>query len=825
MTASPLATPLLIRHAVRRLRMHGPGNALLVLIVALATAVGVAVLYAAEASLASFGRSIDVLGNETVELRHHRGYLTSTELGSFYRYLQKDFETTLFLETRGQALLDSSNEIPVTLVGGDPIETARTLGSNPSSDGVLLSAGLCRSLACDGRSQIRVRAQGREHTFGVAPTRLASEDAVIGMRLSELQRLLDRQSQVTGIRIKARPSDQPTLLRLRASIGHAPPFHSLYLSGSTDRRERARSLLAAFRMNIGVMVLMTALVCALALYNASSLSLLELEQELAMMRTIGFRPASLFFLVFLESALVGILGAIAGVTLGRPLALAAAALFLDSVSAVYLPGEEYSTLASSLPLWTVFMALIGGVVVAALGSLVPALTAARLLKPIARPSWPLLFFALAGTALSLLLADFFQAPLLAQTAAIGVVLAIGVAALPAIRQVTRTLRLPAQTLAGAPGMIAIANVSASAKRAGVTVAASGAAICLLIGLGTMIESFRNTLTEWVAFTVRADLFVRSQATGQRDAPAWMQDDAVQSLLQHPAISSAIRYAGIEIPFHSDWVVLGGVDFPTSPGQREYRFLSGGMDLLALQEGSAVLASETAARRFSLKVGDSLPLEGHTFRLAGVYRDYSETRGTLLLSLPVFQNVTDLRHLVSIAAHVRSGVDVSALQRELQQHPAFNSTLIQQNRELRSSISKIFDDTFRVTALMRIILLLICAAGFVVTLLQLVWERRRELRTLELLGTSRFQLRSALIGEGALLALASSLIGIPGGIALALILILYVNPLSFGWTLSVTIPLSSVLTPPLLVFAAGVLAALFAGALHLNVITQTRTNDE
>ena len=826
MSLPPLALPLLFRHALRRLRMHGPGNALLVLIVALATAVGVAVLYAAEASLTSFGRSIDVLGNETVELRHQRGYLTARELEGFYRYLQSDFETALFLEADGQVLQDSSSTLAVRVVGGDPIETARTLQTESSAGGALLSAGICRTLSCEGRAKVTLQVQGKTHTFDVSSSTLPTEDAVIGVPLSDLQRITDREGQVTGMHLRPRGSDHQALLQLKASIGHAPPFEALYLSGATDRRDRARSLLSAFRMNIGVMVLMTALVCALALYNASSLSVLELERELAVLRTIGCHPASLFLLVLLESVLVGIVGAFVGVTLGRPLALGAAALFLNSVSAVYLPGEEYDSLTHSLPSWTVAAALLGGIAVALVGSVVPALSAARKVAPAWRLPWrPLLVVLLIGTALALVLANSLQEPLLAQAAAIGVVLALGTAALPSIRQVTRLARLPTQTFTGAPGMIAISNVTASAGRAGVTVAASGAAICLLIGLGTMIESFRNTLTEWVAFTVRADLFVRSRAVGQRDAPAWLPESAVQAVLQHPSVSSVIRYAGIEVPFRADWVVLGGVDFPTAPQQREYRFLSGSMDLPALERGLAVLASETAARRFTLKVGDSLSLAGRSFRLVGIFRDYSETRGTLLLALPIFQQVTDLHQLVSIALHVRANTNLTTLQNELQGHPAMSSALIQQNRELRASIMQIFDDTFRVTGLMRLILLLMCAAGFVVTLLQLVWERRKELRTLETIGASKAQLRAAIVGEGTILAVASSLIGVPAGVALALILILFVNPLSFGWTLSVTIPMSSLVIPPLLVLAAGFLGALLAGVLHLKVITQARTHEE
>ena len=282
---------------------------------------------------------------------------------------------------------------------------------------------------------------------------------------------------------------------------------------------------------------------------------------------------------------------------------------------------------------------------------------------------------------------------------------------------------------------------------------------------------------------------------------------------------------MEVPFRGDWVVLAGTDLPTDRSQREYRFLSGGIDAPAPAAGRAILASETAARRFGLSVGGQVEIQKTLFTVCGVYRDYSETRGILLLDLAVFRRVTGIQELISIAAHVQPGHDVGALHRALTAEPTMRGTLIQQNRDLRAAIMQIFDDTFRVTSLIRWIVLFICAGGFLVTVLQLVWERRQELRTLELLGTSRRQLRGAILGEGSLLALSASVIGVPAGLALALILITLINPISFGWTLSLFIQPAAVLIPPALVLGAGIAGAALAGFFHLRVIEQAPTRTE
>jgi ABC-type antimicrobial peptide transport system permease subunit len=74
-------------------------------------------------------------------------------------------------------------------------------------------------------------------------------------------------------------------------------------------------------------------------------------------------------------------------------------------------------------------------------------------------------------------------------------------------------------------------------------------------------------------------------------------------------------------------------------------------------------------------------------------------------------------------------------------------------------------------------------GLLSTLAQQIWERRRELKVVQVLGVSRPILTLALVIELFVSSIAAVAIGVIVGIGLGWCLIRYINPLVFGWSLS------------------------------------------
>ncbi|OYT22780.1 MAG: hypothetical protein CCU27_12705, partial [Nitrospira sp. UW-LDO-02] len=128
-----------------------------------------------------------------------------------------------------------------------------------------------------------------------------------------------------------------------------------------------------------------------------------------------------------------------------------------------------------------------------------------------------------------------------------------------------------------------------------------------------------------------------------------------------------------------------------------------------------------------------------------------------------------------------------------------------NGELRREILRIFDRTFTLTYVLEAIAIIIAMLGIINTLVTSVVERRRELATLQALGSSRGQITALILWEAGYLGLLGTAMGLVGGLALAWILIRVINRQSFGWTIQVSWPLGLMAEVAVLALVASLLA--------------------
>ncbi len=95
----------------------------------------------------------------------------------------------------------------------------------------------------------------------------------------------------------------------------------------------------------------------------------------------------------------------------------------------------------------------------------------------------------------------------------------------------------------------------------------------------------------------------------------------------------------------------------------------------------------------------------------------------------------------------------------------------------------FDQTFVVTELLKLLILGIAFVGIGSAFMVLGLARRGELQTLQSLGLSPRHCRQLLVWQGAGLGLLTALLALPVGYGLAWVLIEVVNPRAFGWRLA------------------------------------------
>ena len=95
---------------------------------------------------------------------------------------------------------------------------------------------------------------------------------------------------------------------------------------------------------------------------------------------------------------------------------------------------------------------------------------------------------------------------------------------------------------------------------------------------------------------------------------------------------------------------------------------------------------------------------------------------------------------------------------------------------------VFDRTFKVTEVLRVLAGIVAFLGILSALLAIELERARELSVLRTLGFTPGGLGATLLTQTGLLGLAAGLAAVPIGTALALLLVHVINRRSFGWTM-------------------------------------------
>ena len=117
-------------------------------------------------------------------------------------------------------------------------------------------------------------------------------------------------------------------------------------------------------------------------------------------------------------------------------------------------------------------------------------------------------------------------------------------------------------------------------------------------------------------------------------------------------------------------------------------------------------------------------------------------------------------------------------------------MIFSNRELRTRVFEIFDQTFAVTYVLRTIAVIVAIVGICLTLTTLITERTRELAVLRAIGGSAAQLRKLLLWESRMIGLLAAMIGLASGLCLSFVLTGVINRAFFGWTIQLAFPWGS-----------------------------------
>ena len=566
----------------------------------------------------------------------------------------------------------------------------------------------------------------------------------------------------------------------------------------SERMDQAEGLLSAFRLNLTALSLISLFVAIFLIYSSTQASLVRRRRELGLLRSLGATPLQVLVLILGEALLLGVVGVMIGVPFGYWLAESSLGAVNTTLTNIYLLEEVESV---HLPIWLLWVAVGIGVGSALSGAILPALDMSRkdtsallaaftIREGISKLASPLLVVSIAlliATTTLCWIQGFAWKPggfLLG----IALLISLPLAAPFTVLQVCGRLRARDFGF-----RYCLKSLADRVQTTAFAVASLGIAITMLVGITLMIGSFRDTLKLWVETTIAADLYITSRSWKGAGSSATLDGPLVQKINAHPDVVAVDRIRAFPYRYNGRRIVLSGVDMSVPLSQSRYPLLFGEPTeaFEQLKRGTGVLVSEPLARKAGLELGDSLDLyargELQSLFISGVMHDYSSDSGLVVMSLGQMERLFGWDEVNSLALYLKAGADALRIEDDLEREFGDLPLRITGNQELRKNILEIFDQTFAVVRILQVVSLLIAVSGITLTLLILARERISELALYRALGADRSQIFRIYLGKGLSIALLSAILGFLGGVALAMILVFWINRAYFGWTIRLSFP--------------------------------------
>ncbi|PPD43476.1 MAG: ABC transporter permease [Methylocystis sp.] len=764
-------------------RRHPANLATLVLGLAIATALWSGVQALNAQARKSYDSAAAVFTGGTAQtLVAARGGLFSQEL--FVRLRRAGVKVSPALEGVARIGKNDAGEKNVRLIGVEPLtlpraSTLAALSETKEATNILTGAG--RSFAAPQTLHDLGLAEGAraktERGFALPPL-VATEDAPPGAVIVDIgvaQKALDKPQRLSRLIVAGDA-------RVEAAQIAAVAGDEMRLVEADEESDLSR-LTDSFHLNLTAFGLLAFLV-GFFIVNASFG--LAFEQRLPMVRTLralGVSARALVAAIGVEllafTLVAGGLGVLGGY-------LIAAALLPDVAAS--LEGLYGAQLSGRLSLdaswWLSGFAMAGAGALLAAGSGVtktlrlPVLSVAR---PIAwreahqrylKRQGALAALALLGSAIAYRLADgLVSGFMVIALALLGAALLLPVALAATLRLGESLARGPLSRWFFADGRQEIAGLS-------LALMALLLALSTNIGVGGMVEGFRQTFLHWLDERLAAEVYYEAATPKDaREIEDWAKGD--------PRISAVLPIWRARTRI-SDWPVeiVGMTRHETYSAH--FTLLEARPDVWrALFEEDVVLVSEQLARRLKLSLGDALDIPATSdvwrARIVGIFPDYGNPKGQLRFDhaklAQHFSDASGVHYALRVAP-----ADVASVMEELQRRYGARIARLIDNSGVKKISTEIFERTFTVTTALNTLMLIVSAIALFASLLTLSSLRIAHIAPVWAVGVARKRLAGLELARILLFSAGAATLAIPLGVFVTWGLVAIVNVVAFGWRL-------------------------------------------
>jgi putative ABC transport system permease protein len=674
--------------------------------------------------------------------------------------------------------------------------------------------------------KIKLIGQGNLESFRlVGLTQLGSASfggaSIAQVTLPVAQRLTHKRGRFDQISVAADDGVSPETLKRRIAERMPAGIKVETAAENADRAsEEIRDNLGFLRIFLLVFGFIAVFVGSFLIFNTFSITVAQRISEFGMLRTLGASRPQILTAVIVEAVAIGLLGALIGIPGGFLIAKAINALFEAF-------GIDLPTTSLVLEPRTVIVALLVGVLVTLVSSLVPALRSTQV-PPIAalhsfRPTptrrrrvvYLALSVLLAVAGLGMVLLGLFGSGSAGARAglmgggAVAVVFAVSLFSPRLVPPLASVAGWPLERLRRLTGRLARENAERNPSRTAVTAAALMIGVTLVAFVTVFAAGLKSTVAQVVDENFAGGLVIQNT-----DGFSPIPNATAKAAEAVPGVElvATIRGAEAKVLERRGLGATTRVNAPSPDIGRavNIEWKRGGPRALRDLTDTEAIVSDDFAGSHDLALGDRFVLLTQAlarprFRVVGEFDSKLGVLGSVLVTQRVMARDFDQTQDLTDFVELEEGADADRVQALLTKgvETAFPVAEVLNQEELKESREEQINGLVMLVYALLAFAVLISLFGIANTLALSIHERTRELGMLRAIGMSRRQVRTMIRYEAVITALIGGILGLVLGLIFATLI---AQPLKDeGFTLSY--PVGSLIVLLALAGLAGVLAAI------------------
>ncbi len=636
--------------------------------------------------------------------------------------------------------------------------------------------------------------------FGEGGSSLGGATAVELPR-AQVQRWFDLDGKVSTVSVLADSGVDPALLaeRIKRAVPGNPKVQTAAENASESADEINDQIGSFLTPALLALAGAALLVGAFIIFNTFSITVAQRVREFAMLRALGATRGQVLAVVAGEALLIGALASGLGILAGIGFAKLLNSLF-DAV------GFGIPRTGLILAPRTIEIALLVGIGVTIVASMVPAVRATRVLPVAAMSGGALSMSArsrrISGVVSGVCMAAgvalaaqglFGSGPASTKLGVIGggaVLIFVGVAlsARYVVRPLSAVIGWPIERAFGTAGRLARENAERNPRRTATTSAALMVGLGLVVFVAVFAAGLKTSIGGQVDDLVRAEIVVYGegfQAIPARTKPLVARVPGVSAVMPTPF--DQLEVNGKKSNAATD--ILIGVDPKELPAVYNFDWIDGSDAAAAGLRRGETLVEEQFAKAHDLQVGDTYrvvtPSGGHTtLRAVAIYKDPTILQGSMA-TIATLRSISPARDPISLLVATDPSADLTQVQERITKAlKPFPTTKVQNKAEYKQTINDQLNQIVYLLYALLALSVVISLFGIANSLFLSIHERTRELGLLRAIGATTEQIRRVIRYESVITSVIGGLLGTGIGVTFSWLVIRSLS--EFGFSLSIPV---------------------------------------